>query len=206
MATNYVPKFSHQDYSILQETNVYPGYCRVYQYQLRFRLFNGGWSAPVTRDLMCRPPAVAVLLYDPLQDKVVMIEQLRMGALHQPEGPWLLEIVAGLIDPGETPESTAFREAKEEANCDILSLRHICSYLVSPGISDEVTHVYCGLIHTPEQGGVYGITEDGEDINIHILNATDVLSMLHQGKILSASAVVALQWFALNHLSLRQSQ
>lgn len=200
------PEFTHQDYEIISEDEIYTGYCALRAVKLRFRLFQGGWSQTIVRELVTKTPAVAVLLYDPTQDKIVMIEQFRTGALQDTESPWLLEIVAGLIDGNDTPESTAYREAKEETNCEIYSLKHICTYKVSPGISNEITHVYCGLIKAPEKPGIHGLGEEGENIKVHVINAEDAFLLLKQGKINSASAVIALQWFEVNHSSLRDSQ
>jgi len=209
MINSWLPRFKHQDIEILSETNMYSGYCAVKQCRYRFRLFRGGISGPVIRDILCRPAAVAVLLYDLIQDKVVMIEQIRSGALNDSKSPWLLEIVAGVIDPGETPESTAQREAKEEANCDILSLRPIMEYYASPGISNEITYVYCGLIRLPNSSiqttSHHGLLEDGEDIKSHILSSDEAFALLNQGIINSASAIIALQWLALNRTFLNSS-
>lgn len=206
MTKSWVPQFTHQDVEVLDEKEVYSGYCPIKEYKLRFRLFQGGWSHTVVRERILRPSAAAVLLYDPHTDQVVMIEQIRMGALALPNSPWILEIVAGLIDLGETPETTAKRESIEEAGCTIESLIHICTYLVSAGISDEQTTVYCGLIQAPKHGGLHGLLEDGEDIKVHVLFAEEVFELLKQGKISSASAVIAVQWLALNRASLRFPQ
>lgn len=206
MLKSWLPEFSHQDFEILQKETLYQGFLTVQKYQLRFRCFQGGFSHPVSRELLSKDPAVAVFLYDPKKDKVVMIEQFRVGALQDTESPWVLEIVAGVVDANETNESTAYREAKEEANCDILSLRHICTYHVSPGISNEITSVYCGFIEAPNETGFYGLLEDGEDIKVHIMSGPEVIQLFRQGKITSASAVIAIQWFELNRETLRASQ
>ena len=103
---------------ILDKTVCYDGFFRIERYRLRHQLFRGGWSREITRELFERGHAAAVLPYDPLLDAVVLIEQFRIGALETPGDPWLLEIVAGVIDkPDETPEDVVRREAVEEANC-----------------------------------------------------------------------------------------
>lgn len=203
MSDFWAPEFTHQDYEILSENQVYDGYCAVKQLNLRYKLFQGGYSHTVKRDLITRSEAAAVLLYDPKRDALVMIEQFRTGALQDMQSPWLLEIVAGIIEPNDTAENTAYREAKEEANCEIFSLKHISTYRVSPGISSEVTHVYCGLVNAPEGPNIHGLIDEGENIKVHILPSDEVIALLNQGKINSASAVIALQWFVINRSSLR---
>jgi ADP-ribose pyrophosphatase len=195
------PEFSSQDYRILKEEELYSGYCPVKGFALEFKLFNGGISHPVQRELVNLPPVAAVLLYDPKQDLVVLIEQIRTGAFHDPSGPWLLEIVAGRIDEGETAESCAHREAMEEAGCIIDSLIPICQYWVSPGISNEQTSIYCGITKSIQTGQIFGLQHEGEDIKIHTIAAKESFALLREGKITSASAVIALQWLELNHSS-----
>jgi ADP-ribose pyrophosphatase len=204
MAQSYVPELKHKDVDILQENELCNGYIPVKEYKLRYRLFEGGWSPVLTRELIMRPNAAAVLLYDPEEDKVVLIEQFRMGALDEKESPWVLDIVAGLVDEQETAEIAAFREAKEEASLSIQTLIPICRYLVSVGISNEKTNIYCGLIKIDHQAKPFhGLKEDGEDIQVHIMSVSNALHLLQEGKIMAASAVIALQWLAINHSSIR---
>lgn len=202
MGQSWEPEFGPKDYRIIAEQPLYSGYCSIKRYSLAYKLFDGGMSHSIERELISRPPAAAVLLFDPKQDALIMIEQLRVGALNDPRGPWLLEIVAGLIDAGESPEETAKREAMEEAGCEISSLKLICQYWVSPGISNEKTHVFCGITRAEKSGRGFGLIHDGEDIKVHIMPSKDVLSLLHAGKITNASTVIALQWFELNHATL----
>jgi len=198
MIKDWVPQYTQNDLQIVKELEVYPGYLLVKQFQIKFRLFEGGMSHVVHRELLFRPPAAVVLLFDSKLDQVVMIEQIRMGAI-QDESPWILELVAGVIDDGENPEFTAHREAEEEAGCVLLSLIPICTYLVSPGISTEKTFVYCGMVDSPSGGTFHGLAEDGEDIKVHVLKREMAYQLVTEGKITSASAIIALQWLQLNH-------
>lgn len=198
MIKDWVPHYTQKDVRIVQESEAYPGYLSVKKYQIQFRLFDGGVSHVVHRELLIRPPAAAVLLYDSKLDQVVMIEQLRMGAL-QEESPWILELVAGVVDEGEIPESTAHREAEEEAGCQLLSLIPICTYHVSPGISTEKTAVFCGIVDSPRGGTFHGLVQDGEDIKVHVLKRETAYQWMTEGKITSASAIIALQWLQLNY-------
>lgn len=201
MSTEWAPYFTAKDFTILSERDAYSGYCAVKQFRFQFSIFAGGVSHPVEREMVCRPPAVAVLLYDPDTEKVVMIEQFRTGAMEE-TSPWILEIVAGMVDPGETPESTAFRETFEETGCTLLSLTPICTFLVSPGISNEKTYIYYGRVKTPKGGDFHGLLDDGEDIKVHVFPKEVVFDLLKKGKITSASAVIAIQWLQINHETL----
>ncbi len=188
----------HKDVEILEKTVCYKGFFRIDRYRLRHRLFNGGWSPPITRELFERGHAAAVLPYDPLRNEVVLIEQFRIGAMDTPDGPWLLEIVAGIIEPDEITEDVVKRESMEEANCNISDLIPLYDYLASPGGMTERIALFCGRTDTTLAGGIHGATDEGEDIKVHVVTLETALQFLVSGKINSASAIIALQWLALN--------
>lgn len=192
------------DVEILERTTCFQGFFRMERYRLRHRLFSGGWSPVLLRELFERGHAAAVLPYDPVLDQVVLIEQFRVGALSAPGGPWLLEIVAGVIDHGETAEEVVRREALEEADCPIEVLVPICDYLVSPGGTSERISLFCGKVDSSRAGGVHGLAEEGEDIRVLVAPFAVALEHVRTGKINSASAIIALQWLALNRGEVRQ--
>ena len=156
----------------------------------------GGWSPVLTRVLLERGEAAVVLPYDPVRDQVVLLEQFRIGALHDTAGPWLIEIVAGVIECGETPDEVVRREAVEEADCAIGALQHICTYYVSPGGTSERIHLFCGKVDAGEADGVHGVAAEGEDIRVTAVPFEDALAMVADGRINSASPIIALQWLA----------
>ena len=189
---------------ILDKTVCYDGFFRIERYRLRHRLFSGGWSRELTRELFERGHAAAVLPYDPVLDTVVLVEQFRIGALEAPGNPWLLEIVAGVIDhPDETPEAVARREAVEEANCHIQDIVHICDYFVSPGGTSERISLFCGKVDAASAGGLHGLAEEAEDIRVVVVPFAEALAQLRAGNINSAAPIIALQWLQLNHEQLR---
>ena len=187
-------------FEVLDKAIGYSGFFRLEKYRLRHELFSGGWSPEMIRECLERGHAVAVLLYDPASDQVVLLEQFRVGALEFPGGPWLLEIVAGIIDhPGEPPEAVARRETIEEAGCDILDLLPICHYLVSPGGTSESITLFCGRVDTSTiTPGVRGLASEHEDIQVHVVSRAEALALLHGGRINSAAPIIALQWLELN--------
>jgi len=167
-------------------------------------MFNGGWSNSVTREVMERKSAVGILPYDPILDHIVLIEQFRPGALADPQSPWLIEVIAGVLDAQEKPADVAFREANEESGCEILDLYPICEYFVSPGGSNEYLWLYCGRIDASNIGGIHGLPEENEDIRCFTLPADEAFMLLQEGKIKTSPAIISLQWLQLNREWLKQ--
>lgn len=193
----------HQ-FTIVDKALCYRGFFRMEKYRLRHELFAGGWSPEIIRECLERGHAVAVLLFDPEHDRVVLLEQFRVGALEFPGGPWLLEIVAGIMDkPTETSEEVARRETAEEAGCELLDLIPICRYLVSPGGTSESITLFCGRVDTANMApGIRGVAAEHEDIRLHLVSRTEALELLHAGRINSAAPIIALQWLELNRSKL----
>jgi ADP-ribose pyrophosphatase len=192
------------EFEILEKIIGYRGFFSLERYRLRHQLFSGGWTPEISRECLERGHAVAVLPYDPRRDQVVLIEQFRIGALALPQGPWLLEIVAGIIGPSEAKLDVARREALEEAGCQLFDIVPIGEYLVSPGSSSETISVYCARVDASQAGGVHGLTEEHEDIRVHVLALEEALNLLGSGAIFSATPIIALQWLALNRRTLLQ--
>lgn len=190
---------------ILSETTPFHGFFSVKQFELRHTLYKGGWSRTINREVFHRGNCAAVLLYDPDRDEVVMIEQFRMGALQlSEEQAWLLEIVSGAIEEGETAENVAHRESLEEANCNIETLIKINEFFTSPGGTSELLTLFCGKIDTLDVGGLHGLASEDEDISVTAMKFDTAYQLLLEGKILSAIPIIALQWLYINRDSLRQ--
>lgn len=190
--------FMHDDYEILQRDTLYQGVFRLSRYTLRHRLFKGGWSGTFKLEVFERPPAVAILPYDPVLDRVILIQQFRVGSLADPENPWLIEIPAGIIDLDETPDDVAFRETKEEANCDLLELKSIFNYFVSPGGSNEFLHLYYGRVDASNIHGIHGLKEENEDIRVLNISSEEAFKLMDDGKIKNAPTLLGLMWLRLN--------
>ncbi len=192
-----------QDVEIIEKTTPYQGYFQVDVYRLRHRKFDGGWTQPLTRELFERGHATAVLLYDPERDAVVLVEQFRIGAHAAGFDPWLVEVVAGIIEAGEDPADVARREAVEEAGRVITDLEQIGTFFPSPGGSSETLVRYCGRVDSRGAGGVHGLDHEGEDIRVVVLPPDEALARVMATKGANANAVIALLWLALNRESLR---
>lgn len=185
------------DVEIKKSDCMYSGVFQIHRLTLRFRQYSGEWSDWIEREQVCRHDAVAVLLYDPSCDKIILVEQLRIGALRQDntESPWMVEIVAGLCDHDESLSMTAKREAQEEADCEIQSLFPILSFYPTPGGFTEKTHIYCGTVDSNKVGKLCGNPDEHEDISVKVIAAASVLNDLKSGKLVtSASSVIALMW------------
>jgi len=193
-----------EDVEIVERTVVYDGYTRVEEVRLRHRLHEGGWSPVIKRELIERGHAVAVLPYDPVRDEVVLIRQFRVGAYGAGRDPWLVEVVAGVIDPGETPEDVARRESVEEAGCTIGELIPICEYYASAGILSETVVLYVGITDASSAGGIHGLDHEGEDIEAFVLAWDEAWKWVEARRFLDIKIVTALQWLALNREALRR--
>ncbi|CAK0780490.1 ADP-ribose pyrophosphatase [Gammaproteobacteria bacterium] len=179
----------------------YAGFFHLNRYRLRHRLFAGGMSPVIVRERLERMEAAAVLLYDPDHETLVLIEQFRIGVLEEGSRAWLWEIVGGLIETGETPESVARRESLEEAGCELAALEKIGVFHVSPGTASERLHLYCGRVDSRRAGGIHGLPDEGEDIRVVVLPWQEAMGELFH-RINSTSALVAIQWLALNREAL----
>ena len=193
-----IHQFSDKDIQIIKKEPLYDGFFKMVKYHFKHKLFQGGWSDVIQREVFERGHAVAVLPYDPVLKEFVMIEQVRIGALATSSSPWLIEVVAGIIDPDEEAEEVCYREAKEEAGIELTKLTKALSYLASPGGTTERLHIYVGKVDASQAHGVHGLDYEGEDILVHRVPEEQALSWINEGKIENSATLIALQWFALN--------
>jgi len=192
------------DVEVVEREACFRGFYQLDRLHLRHRLFAGGMGKLINRELFVRHDAVCVLPYDPQRDCVVLIEQFRVGALDKSVNPWLIELVAGLIDRDEQPEEVARREAVEEAGLELAELWPLTQYYPSPGGSDERVHLYVGRCDSRGAGGVHGLEEEGEDIRVLVWSLDEALTALDDGRIDNAASIIALQWLALNRDKVRE--
>ena len=192
------------DVEILAKDTVYDGYFRIDRYRLRHRRHEGGWTGEITREVFERGHVAAVLPYDPERDAVVLIEQFRIGAWAAAKPCWLTEIVAGVIDDGESAEDVARREMKEETGCPVTALEPIGSYLSSPGGTSESVVLFVGRVDSRKAGGIHGLPDENEDIKVLARPWSEVEAGLTAGMFTNAATLIALQWLALNREALRR--
>lgn len=189
---------NYGEVEVISKTVCFQGFFRIEKYRLRHALFAGGMSDEMSRELFERGHAVAMLPYDPVLDRVVLIEQFRIGALNDEAGPWLTEIVAGMIGKGETAADVARRESVEESGCEVGDLMHICSYYPSPGACSETIELFCGRVDASKAEGIHGLDHEHEDIRVITAGFDEALAWIESGRMNSAAVIMALQWLALN--------
>lgn len=189
---------------VIEKQTVFKGYFQVDRYRLRFERFDGGWSAPVNREVFERGHAAALLPYDPAHRCFVMCEQFRIGAYAADMNPWQLEVVAGVIEPGETPESVARREAEEEAGRAVLEIWPVQHYLSSPGGTSETVQLFLGRISAEGAEGIYGLPGEDEHIRVRIIEEEELRTLMNEGKITNAATLILAQWFFLNRDRIRE--
>ncbi|SEA00594.1 ADP-ribose diphosphatase [Alkalimonas amylolytica] len=193
------PVFSVKDVEIRDQSTVFQGFFKIDRYTLRHKLFGGGWSDWMQREIFERGHAAAVLPYHPASDQIVLVEQFRAGALASSPSPWLLEIIAGMVAPGETMAEVAMRESREEAGLTITELTPMLSYLSSPGGTTERIQLYFATLDTLPTEGIFGLAHEHEDIRVHLIPRPQALQWLEEGRIDNAATVIALQWLALHY-------
>ena len=191
-------RFGQEDYRVESKETLFQGFFRITRTVVTHRLFGGGWSAPLKRELFQRGDAVGVLLYDPNNHLIGLVEQFRIGAQRDRFGPWQYEVVAGMIDAGQTASEVALKECHEEAGLAVQELVSICDYLVSAGGTDEKMHLYCGLVDLRDRAGIFGLDTEGEDILLQVWTYDEVMQAQSEGLLNSAAVTIALLWLQLN--------
>jgi len=194
--------FTLADVDVVRRETVYQGFYRLDCVRLRHRLFAGGTGPEIKREVFIRPPAAGVLIYDPVLDNVLLIEQFRIGALES-DCPWQLEIVAGLLEAGETPESLVRREALEEAGVKLLRVEPVMTFLTSPGGSNERFTLLAAEADLSAAGGIHGLPEEGEDIRVRVMMCEDAFRALRDNRMDNAPGILALQWLQMHREALR---
>jgi len=197
-------KFGAQDVRVLEEKTVWSGHFSVRKLTLQYRRFAGGWSEPQVREVFERGDAVGVLPYDPQTDSLVMIEQFRPCALRGDNSPWMLELIAGVVEPGESDTEVVRREAMEEAGCELSELLPIATVIPSAGACSEQVRLFCGRVGSASIGGIHGLQEEGEDILVHSVSREDALRLLADDRIPNGHTLIALQWLHIHGESLRE--
>lgn len=185
----------------------FEGFFRIDVHRLRYRKFDGSWSDVVEREVFERGTAAAVLPYDPIREEIVLIRQFLPGFLFSGRDPFPLHIVAGMIDPGETPEDVARRETMEEAGLSLEQrpMEKVASYLPSPGGSSEVIHVFVACVDASHAGGHHGLPEEHEDIRVEVMRLDDAIVLLDRDAVEDGPTLVAILWLARHRERLRRA-
>ena len=195
--------FAKNDVEIIARETLYSGFFSMDLYRFRHRLFNGEMSGEIKREIFERGHAAVLLPFDPVRDEVVLVEQIRIAAYDVSESPWLLEMVAGMIEQGESVEDVARREALEEAGLVVGRTKPVLSYLASPGGTSERLSIMVGEVDATTAEGIHGLADENEDIRVHVVSREQAYQWVEEGKIDNAASVIALQWLQLHYQTLR---
>ncbi|WP_326468402.1 ADP-ribose diphosphatase [Enterobacter wuhouensis] len=195
--------FAKNDVEIIARETLYSGFFSMDLYRFRHRLFNGEMSGEIRREIFERGHAAVLLPFDPVRDEVVLVEQIRIAAYDVSDTPWLLEMVAGMIEEGESVEDVARREALEEAGLAVGRTKPVLSYLASPGGTSERLSIMVGEVDATTAEGIHGLADENEDIRVHVVSREQAYQWVEEGKIDNAASVIALQWLQLHYEALR---
>lgn len=196
--------YNKNDVFNLTQKILYKGFFSLIEYQFQYKKFDGSISQITKREILERGHAVVLLAYDAHRDSVVLIEQIRIATIDTLDSPWLLELIAGMIDhQGESVEEVARREAFEEAGIRIGRCKPVLSYYASPGGLTEKLHILVGEVDSTTAKGIHGLEEESEDIKVHVVTRDQAYQWLEQGLICNAASVIALQWLQLNYQKLQ---
>jgi nudix-type nucleoside diphosphatase (YffH/AdpP family) len=183
----------------------YANFFAVEEYEVSWRQFDGGMSPSVTRAVFVSGDAVTVLPYDPVRDRVLVVEQFRAGPLARGDAQaWQIEAIAGRIDPGETPEQAARREAVEEANLRLDRLLEVARYYPSTGGVSEYIYSYVALTDLPDgSAGVFGVEGEAEDIRGHLISFDRLMDLVASGEVENAPLIITALWLQRERARLR---
>ena len=184
------------DVVVVAERLPYARFFAVEEYDVSWRRFDGAMSEVVTRAAFVSGDAVTVLPYDPVRDLVLVVEQFRAGPLARGDGQaWQIEAIAGRIDPGETPEDAARREAVEEAGLRLDLLLEVARYYTSTGAVSEYIYGYVALVDLPDgSAGVFGVEDEAEDIRGHLISFDRLMELVASGEIENAPLILTALW------------
>jgi ADP-ribose pyrophosphatase len=191
---------------IISRKRGFRGFFRVDVYRLKHRLFSGGWSAEIEREIYERGRTAGVLLYDPQRDEVVLVEQFRLPSLLAGFSGWELEMVAGIIGPQDgSPAAVVMRETKEETGLAIIGKPiKIHRVMPSPGGLTEIFHIFCARVDAGRAAGIHGLAAEHEDIKVVVKRFGHAMKLVRSGRIHNSTSLLALYWLESHRARLRR--
>jgi ADP-ribose pyrophosphatase len=197
---------SDNDVNIIRHDEIHRGFFRLERYHLKHRLYRGGWSAEIEREIFERGRTVGILLYDPDRDEVVLVEQFRLAAHLANMPAWELEIVAGIVDKaGESEIELARRESREEAGLELIGEPiFIHRFMPSTGGCTEVVDLFVGRVDASTAGGIHGLADEHEDIKVVVMGFDEAMRHVRADAIKNGPTLLALYWLAAERDKLRR--
>ena len=181
--------------SIEQKKYIFEDIFKIEEAHLRFEKFNGEMTDPVRRISLERGDSVAVVILNLTTNKIILVSQFRYPSYNNGQG-WLIETIAGMVDPGESPEETARREVEEEIGLNISTLEFISTFYPSPGGSSERIHLFYSEVsgENAKYKGTGGLISEGEDIKAEELSLEEALGKVRSGEIMDAKTIIGIYW------------
>lgn len=187
-----------KDFTLDRKDILYKGFFSMQKYTMHYKRFDGGVNGPVEREVFERGNAAAIVPFDPVTQRIVLIEQFRPGAVKDDNSPWLLEIVAGMIDPNEKASDTVQRELEEEAGIKCERIKFASKFYTSPGGTTESIELYVGKVDASKAGGYHGLACESEDIRVFSVSLDEALELIDNGRICNSIAIIGIQYLALH--------
>lgn len=187
------------EYIINNKKKLYEGFFKLHDIEFSHIMHDGKWSQNISREIFSGAHVSTVLPYDPINKKILLLKQFRVGVVSRGVDPLMTEIVAGIIDEGESPEDAARRECLEETGCKVKKLENILSYFPAPGSSESYYHLYLGEIDSFVGEKIFGHKDENEDILVKSYDVSEVKDLLNKKKIINGLTLIALQWFFLQY-------
>jgi ADP-ribose pyrophosphatase len=197
---------SDNDVTIIKRETIHRGFFRLELYHLKHKLYRGGWSAEIEREIFERGRTVGIILYDPDRDEVVLVEQFRLAAHLAKMPAWEIEIVAGIVDKeGESEIELARRESKEEAGLELIGEPiFIHRFMPSTGACTEVVDLFAGRVDASEASGIHGLADENEDIKVIVMSFDEAMKQVRADTIKNGPTLLALYWLAAERERLRR--
>ena len=186
-------------YNIISKNQIHDGFFKLHELTFMHQKHNGKWSSRIKREIFGGAHVATVIPYDPINKKMLLLEQFRPGLLHRKDEPIIIEIVAGIIDEGESPEDAAKRECKEETGCSVKKLQNILSYYPAPGSSESFYHLFLAEVESFTGVRIVGEKDENEDILVSSYSIEEVKNLMKKKKIINGLTLIALQWFFMEY-------
>ena len=184
---------------LISEETPFKEFFHVRKARLKFERFDGSTSPEVVRYSFSKWDAVAVLVYHTTRDAFILVRQMRYPPTHHDIDPWITEIVAGGITPGEDETAAGEREVIEEIGYRPIRMDRIMRFYVSPGImSERITLFYAEVDETSRLHDGGGLLHEDEDIQLIWVPRQEALQWLDTQPIGDAKTIAAIQWCLLN--------
>ena len=193
MKKNWKPFLKKNDLQIKSKKLLLSSYLKLFNYNIKIKSFKDKNVKIITRDLIAAKNSVSILLFDPLKNLIMLVEQFRIGDYKR--NPWTLEVISGTVNPcSKNVINFIIKETKEESNIRCLDIIYLLSYLNSPGISNEITYLYLGIFNSKRDENILGLSGESEELKTHLFDLDVALSLIGKGIINHPSSIISILW------------